>query len=86
MSAPTGPAEMAEAARVAAGVLAARAREDDDAVRLLLSHVPDPDARAVGFLMVAELTATLLAEALECSREDVCARLSVAMAAGLATR
>ncbi|MGF1647227.1 MAG: hypothetical protein ACFCVF_09970 [Kineosporiaceae bacterium] len=78
-------AHLVEAARTAAGVLAARARGDADGVRRLLVDLPDPQTRAVAFLMIAELSVTLLASVTDSTPEEVAGRLGIAVTAGLAT-
>jgi hypothetical protein len=54
-------AALAEVAQLAAGVLAARYRGDLDGAEALLREFPTPEARALGFFAVAELSLALLA-------------------------
>lgn len=66
-----GPAAMTEAAQLAVGVLAARDRNDRDGVEALLATFPSPDARAFGFMVVAELAVALLEASSDISRAEL---------------
>ncbi|MGF1653478.1 MAG: hypothetical protein ACFCUP_09220 [Actinomycetales bacterium] len=54
-------------------------------MRRLLVDLPDPQTRAVAFLMIAELSVTLLASVTDSTPEEVAGRLGIAVTAGLAT-
>lgn len=56
-----GPHVLVEAGQRAGGVVAARHRGDLAGAEALLADFPNDDARTVGFLLVAELSLTLLA-------------------------
>ena len=61
---------MGAAARTAVGVVLAHRRRDTHGLRTLLGDLPDPDTRAMAFLVVADLALTLLAQATGQTLED----------------
>lgn len=69
-----------EAAQVAAGIIAARHRGDLASADSLLGGLPDA-ARAAGFLFLADLALTLLAQSQDRPTDDVAAELSLLIAA-----
>jgi hypothetical protein len=70
----------ADAARTGAGVIAARHRGDLASANMLLGGLDDR-ARATGFLFLADLAVTLLAQCEGRPVDDVAAELSLQIAA-----
>jgi hypothetical protein len=80
MSAEASFLATAEAAQVAAGVIAARHRGDLASASRLLEGLDDR-ARAAGFLFLADLAVTLLAHGEGRQVDDMAAELSLQIAA-----
>jgi hypothetical protein len=74
----------AEAAQVAAGVIAARHRGDLASANTLLEGLDDR-SRAAGFLFLADLAVALLAQSEDRPVDDVAADLSLQIAAQVST-
>jgi hypothetical protein len=74
----------AEAAQVAAGVIAARHRGDLTSADALLEGIDDR-SRAAGFLFLADLAVALLAQSEDRPVDDVAAELSLQIAAQVST-
>jgi Fe-Mn family superoxide dismutase len=69
-------------ARRAAGVVAARRRGDHEGAGVLMGEFDDPDRRAMGFYLVADLAVLLLSQATHRSIEDCVHDLTLALAVG----
>ena len=74
---PVGAVAMVEAAQLAVGVLAARARDDMTDAEALLAAFPSADARVLGFLLVSELALALLGASSDTPRDELCRRLAL---------
>lgn len=70
----------AEAAQIAAGIIAARYRGDLVSADSLLDGLPDA-GRAAGFFFLADLALTLLAQSQDRQTDDVAAELSLLIGA-----
>lgn len=69
-------------ARRAAGVVAARRRGDHDGAVTLMGEFDDPDERAMGFYLVADLAVLLLSQATGRTVQECVNDLALALAAG----
>lgn len=82
-SADPSQGEVGSAALLAAGVIAAKRRGDDDGAQALLAEFPDAAAQSLGFYVVGDLAVVLLARATGQSVEDCTRRLTLALAQGM---
>ncbi len=75
--------QVGSAALLAAGVIAAKRRGDDEGASALLAAFPDAAAQTLGFYVVGDLAVVLLSQATGQSVEDCTRRLSLALARGM---
>jgi Fe-Mn family superoxide dismutase len=72
-------AQLAADLQRAAGAIAARRRGDLGGTRALLADFRDADARAQAFMLVADLSLTMLSQTLEEPLDDTVQRLTLAL-------